>query len=83
MATAASDPVVRSLSARRTTSCRAGSCFRMKNTKIPVSTVALYNTVGEQVMVERGVNNLDVSNLVPGVYYVQTIEGETTKLIVE
>ena len=38
--------VVRSLSDRSTTSRRAGSCLRTKNTKTPVSTDALYNTVG-------------------------------------
>ena len=45
--------------------------------------VALYNGLGERVRVEMGVNSLDVSDLTPGVYYVQSSEGETAKLIVE
>src|SRR5688572_7687184 len=38
--------VVRSLSDRSTTSRRAESCLRTKNTKAPASAEALYSTVG-------------------------------------
>ena len=45
--------------------------------------VALYDALGKQIRVERAVNAMDVSNLGTGVYFVQTLEGEVAKLIVE
>ncbi|MGE3801902.1 MAG: alkaline phosphatase PhoX [Candidatus Kapaibacterium sp.] len=45
--------------------------------------VAIYNAKGEQIRTAQGVEALDVSDLTPGAYYVQTIEGNVVKLIVE
>ena len=45
--------------------------------------VAIYNAKGEKVRVERNTNVIDISELSKGSYWVQTIEGQVQKLIVE
>lgn len=44
---------------------------------------ALYNTHGQRLKVFRNVNEINVSALNPGMYFIQTQEGEIKKLIVE
>lgn len=43
----------------------------------------LYDAQGNALIVERNTNRMDVSGLTPGVYFVQTIAGEVTKVVVE
>ena len=45
--------------------------------------VALYDQSGQRVRVYRNVEQFDVNDLVPGIYYIQNTEGETAKLIVQ
>ena len=45
--------------------------------------VAIYDAAGKRINVYRNTNRIDVSNLVPGVYFVQNLEGATKKLIIE
>ncbi len=45
--------------------------------------VALYNESGQRVRVFRQVDQFDVYGLNPGTYFIQTLEGEVTKLIVQ
>jgi secreted PhoX family phosphatase len=45
--------------------------------------VALYDASGKRVLVQRNVNQLDVSALSTGIYYLKNAEGETLKLSVQ
>lgn len=45
--------------------------------------VAIYNGNGERVIVRRNVNRVDVSNLAPGMYYIQNAAGEVLKLSIQ
>ena len=45
--------------------------------------VALYDAQGQRISVARNVNQLDIVGLTPGVYFLQTIEGEMKKLIIQ
>ena len=45
--------------------------------------VALYDANGKRVLVQRNVNQLDVSALSTGIYYLKNAEGETLKLSVQ
>jgi uncharacterized protein len=45
--------------------------------------VALYNQLGSRVRVFRNVNEITVSDLESGIYYIQNAEGETLKLAIE
>ncbi|MEM6697847.1 MAG: alkaline phosphatase PhoX [Bacteroidota bacterium] len=48
-----------------------------------ITDVAIYDATGKRVMVLRNTNEVNVSNLTPGVYFVQNAEGETLTLSVE
>lgn len=45
--------------------------------------VAIYDVNGKRMRVYRDVNNVDISGLTPGIYFVQNDAGDTQKLIVE
>jgi hypothetical protein len=45
--------------------------------------VAIYNVEGKRMRVVRNTNQLDVSDLTTGMYFVQTADGETAKLMVQ
>lgn len=45
--------------------------------------VALYDANGKRVLVQRNTNQLDVSGLATGVYYLKNADGETLKLSVQ
>jgi len=45
--------------------------------------IAIYDASGMVVKVERNTNITDISGLLPGVYFVQTISGEVQKLVIE
>lgn len=45
--------------------------------------VAIYNVAGVRVLVERNADRIDVSTLTSGTYFVQTIDNEVQKLIVQ
>lgn len=45
--------------------------------------VAIYDANGKRMNVYRNVENIDISHLRPGVYYVQNAEGNTQKLLVK
>lgn len=45
--------------------------------------VALYNQAGQRLQVYRNVNQIDVSQLAAGIYYLQNAEGETVELVKE
>ncbi len=45
--------------------------------------VALYNNQGQRLSVHRQVNEINVSNLPAGMYYLQTEEGQIKKLIIQ
>lgn len=45
--------------------------------------VALYDASGKRVLVQRNVDQLDVSGLSTGIYYLQNAEGETLKLSIQ
>jgi secreted PhoX family phosphatase len=45
--------------------------------------VALYDANGKRVLVQRNTNQLDVSSLPTGVYYLKNADGETLKLSVQ
>lgn len=48
-----------------------------------VTDVAIYDVMGKRVKVARNTKVVNVSGLTPGKYIVQTIEGETTSLIIQ
>ena len=48
-----------------------------------VTDLALYNATGERILVKRGTNEMEVSHLTPGVYYIQNAKGETLKLLIQ
>ncbi|MCS6823237.1 MAG: DUF839 domain-containing protein [Cytophagaceae bacterium] len=48
-----------------------------------VTDVAIYDNLGNRIRVEREVKEINISDLTPGVYFIQTIENEVQKLIVE
>lgn len=43
--------------------------------------VSIYNISGQQVRIERNVNQINVSDLNSGIYFLQTIQGEVVKLV--
>jgi uncharacterized protein len=43
--------------------------------------VSLYNISGQQIRIERNVNQINVSDLNAGMYFLQTINGEVVKII--
>ena len=45
--------------------------------------VALYDANGKRVLVQRNTNELDVTGLSQGFYYLQNAEGETLKLSIQ
>ena len=45
--------------------------------------IAIYDDMGQRIMVRRGTNRIDVSQLKTGMYFIQTVEGEVQKLIIE
>ncbi|MEL6924191.1 MAG: alkaline phosphatase PhoX [Bacteroidota bacterium] len=45
--------------------------------------VALYDLSGRRLMVQRNVDRLDVSQLAPGMYFIQNAKGETLKLSIK
>jgi hypothetical protein len=45
--------------------------------------IAIYNVEGKRMRVERNTNQVDVSDLVTGIYFVQTAEGDVAKLMVQ
>lgn len=45
--------------------------------------IAIYDAAGLRVMVRREAKTIDVSSLKSGIYFVQTVEGEVQKLIIE
>jgi secreted PhoX family phosphatase len=45
--------------------------------------IAIYNYLGERVMVRRGVNTVDISDLEAGTYFIQNIDGEAVKIIIQ
>lgn len=45
--------------------------------------VAIYNVEGKRMRVVRNTNQVDVSDLTTGIYFVQTADGETAKLMVQ
>lgn len=45
--------------------------------------VAIYNVEGRRMRVVRNTNQVDVSDLTTGIYFVQTADGETAKLMVQ
>lgn len=45
--------------------------------------VALYNAEGQRINVYRNVNELDIIDLAPGVYFLQTLDGVTKKLVIQ
>lgn len=44
---------------------------------------AIYDASGRRVRVERNVNQVDVSDLTAGMYFIQTADGEIKKLIIQ
>lgn len=48
-----------------------------------LSDIAIYNVEGKRMNVYRQVQNIDISHLNPGVYYVQNGAGQTQKLLVK
>lgn len=48
-----------------------------------VTDVALYDASGKRVLVKRNTNELDVSLLTPGIYFVKNADGETLKLSIQ
>lgn len=47
------------------------------------SDVALYNAQGVRILVQRNAETIDISNLVPGNYFLQTVSGEVHKVIIQ
>lgn len=45
--------------------------------------VAIYDVNGKRIRVERNTNELNVSDLAAGMYFIRTSEGETKKLIIQ
>lgn len=43
--------------------------------------VAIYNAEGKRIRVERNVKQLDIFSLAPGIYFLQTAEGEMRKIV--
>ncbi|TRX60713.1 DUF839 domain-containing protein [Fulvivirga sp. M361] len=48
-----------------------------------VTDAALYNNSGQRIKVFRGLKSVDVSDLMPGVYFLKTLQGEGRKLIIQ
>ena len=48
-----------------------------------LSDIAIYNVEGKRMNVYRQVQDIDISHLNPGVYYVQNAAGQTQKLLVK
>ncbi|MEL6718204.1 MAG: alkaline phosphatase PhoX [Bacteroidota bacterium] len=48
-----------------------------------ITDVAVYDATGKRVMVVRNTNELDVSNLTAGTYFVQNTEGETLTVSIQ
>ncbi len=48
-----------------------------------LSDIAIYNVEGKRMNVYRQVQDIDISHLNPGVYYVQNTDGQTQKLLVK
>ncbi len=47
------------------------------------TSVGIYNVNGARIRVARDVKSVDISDLIPGVYFVRNVEGATQKLIIE
>ena len=45
--------------------------------------VAIYDTNGKRILVKRNTNQVDVSRLNPGIYFIQNAKGETLKLSIK
>lgn len=45
--------------------------------------VAIYNNLGERVLVKREVKSVDISGLTSGTYFIQNAEGEAIKVIIQ
>ena len=43
--------------------------------------VSLYNIAGQRIRIERNVNQINVSDLISGVYFLQNIKGEVVKVV--
>ncbi len=48
-----------------------------------ITDVSIYDVRGNRVLVARGARSIDVSELAAGVYYLQTIDGDVKKFIVQ
>ena len=48
-----------------------------------IQDVAVYDALGNRVKVERQVLQINVSDLAPGLYFIQNLKGNTVKFIVE
>ncbi len=48
-----------------------------------VADVAIYDRTGAQIGVQMKTRSIDLTDFAPGVYFVQTIEGEVAKVVVE
>ncbi len=46
-----------------------------------VTDVSLYNITGQQIRVVRNANSINVGDLTPGVYFLQTIKGAVVKVV--
>ena len=44
---------------------------------------AIYNVSGQRLKVVRDTKTINVSDLTPGIYFIQNTEGKTVKFIVE
>lgn len=84
----ANDPAVFRTAAEETDelSNDAFSVFPNPTTRIvymnEVTDVAVYDASGKRILVKRNTNELDVSGLATGIYFVQNAEGEIIKLSV-
>jgi hypothetical protein len=45
--------------------------------------VALYDANGKRVLVQRNVNEINVSGLTPGTYFLQNAAGKTVQLSIQ
>ncbi len=45
--------------------------------------IAIYTASGQRVLVARNTNSVDITGLIAGVYFVQNIDGQVQKLIIE
>ena len=48
-----------------------------------VTDVAIYDSMGKRVMVRQNTQEVDVSDLAPGYYFVQNTEGDVLKLVIQ